>query len=288
MLTSMTGHGQAVVQDDSVRVLAEVRSVNNRFLKTHIHSDLDVNRAAQLESLLKQHIARGNVNLKVVYERINQQNNLQINAAVVRSYWLQLAEIAGNSQHVNVESILGLPGVVTESLIEDDSDIWPLIEQAVTEALQQLTVMRQQEGAAMKSDILQNCDHIDRDLDRIRELAPTVAENYEDRIRERMKGLLEKYQIEPQAVDLVREIGLFAERADISEEIVRLSSHLQQFREVCEGKESNGRKLDFLVQEFLRETNTIGSKASHSEIASCVVSIKTSIERIREMVQNVE
>lgn len=284
----MTGHGQAVVQDDTARVLAEVRTVNNRFLKTHIHCDLDVNRTAQLESLLKQHIARGNVNLKVVFERINQQNNLKINASVVRAYWLQLAEIAGSSQHVNVESILSLPGVVSESLVDDDSDVWPLIEQAVLESLKQLKSMRQQEGAAMKSDILLNCDHIEHELNRIRELAPSVAENYEDRIRERMRGLLEKYQVEPQAVDLVREIGLFAERADISEEIVRLSSHLQQFREVCEGSESNGRKLDFLVQEFLRETNTIGAKASHSEIASCVVSIKTSIERIREMVQNVE
>jgi uncharacterized protein (TIGR00255 family) len=284
----MTGHGQAIVQDEKVRVLAEVRTVNNRFLKTHIHCDLDVNRQAQLENLLKENISRGNVNLKVVYERLNQPSKLQINAAVVRSYWLQLAEIAGNSQHVNVESVLHLPGVVSESLTEDDSDVWPLVEQAVIEALQQLKQMRDQEGVAMRTDILKNCEGIRTELDKIRQLAPSVVENYGMRMMERIKALLEKHQVEPQSVELIREVGVFAERVDISEEIVRLSSHILQFRDFCDESESSGRKLDFLVQEMLRETNTIGSKASDAEIANSVVNIKTNIERIREMVQNVE
>lgn len=287
-MTSMTGHGQALVQDESVRVLAEVRTVNNRFLKTHIHCDLDVNRQAQLENLLKENISRGNVNLKVVYERLNRPSGHQINAAVVRSYWLQLAEIAGNSQHVNVESVLHLPGVVSESLTEDDSDIWPLVEQAVIEALRQLKQMRDQEGVAMRTDILKNCDGIQAELEKIRELAPSVVENYGTRMMERIKALLEKHQVQPETVDLVREVGVFAERVDISEEIVRLASHILQFRDFCDEVESSGRKLDFLVQEMLRETNTIGSKASDAEIANSVVNIKTNIERIREMVQNVE
>jgi len=288
LLTSMTGHGQAVIQDDKIRVLAEVKTVNNRFLKTHIHCDLDVNRHAQLELLLKQSIGRGNVNLKVVYERINEPTNYRINESVVRSYWLQLAEIAGSSQHVNVESLLHLPGVVSESFSEDDSDIWPLVETAVIEALTQLKQMREQEGVAMRKDIIKNCDGIREELDKIRQLAPKVLENYEVRTMDRIKGLLEKHNIEPQGVDLIREIGIFAERVDISEEMVRLSSHIVQFREFCEESESSGRKLDFLVQEMLRETNTIGSKAGDAEIANSVVAIKTYIERIREMVQNVE
>lgn len=284
----MTGHGQALVQSPAVRVLVEVRSVNNRFLKTHIHCDLDVNRQAQLEVLLKQHLSRGSVNLKIKSEHLQQQEHYRINEAVVRAYWLQLSEIAGNSQRVNIESILPLPGVVRENIADDDAELWPVVEQAVTEALHKLSEMRQLEGAVMKADMLQNCDEIQRQLDSIRTLAPAVVDNFAQRMADRITSLLQKYDITTQPADIIREVGIFAERADVSEEIVRLGSHLQQFRQVSEAAESNGRKLDFLVQEMLRETNTIGSKASNSGIAACVISIKTGIERIREMVQNVE
>ena len=284
----MTGHGQALVQSPAVRVLVEVRSVNNRFLKTHIHCDLDVNRQAQLEILLKQHLSRGSVNLKIKSEHLQQQEHYRINEAVVRAYWLQLSEIAGNSQRVSIESILPLPGVVRENIADDDAELWPVVEQAVTEALRKLSEMRQLEGAVMKADMLQNCDEIQRQLDSIRTLAPAVVDNFAQRMTDRITSLLQKYDITTQPADIIREVGIFAERADVSEEIVRLGSHLQQFRQVSEAAESNGRKLDFLVQEMLRETNTIGSKASNSEIAACVISIKTGIERIREMVQNVE
>jgi uncharacterized protein (TIGR00255 family) len=283
----MTGHGQSLVQTEAVRVLAEVRSVNNRFLKTHLHSDLSVNRQADIELLVKQFISRGNVNLKIKIEHLDRQDSFRINSAVLRSYWLQLAEIAGNSQHVNVESLISLPGVIEEALTTDDAEVWPLVIQATTEALEQLQQMRRQEGSAMKADILQNLGDIEKHLESIQALAPAVIEAYETKLSERMKTLLERHDIEAQTVDIIREVGLFAERADISEEIVRLKSHLQQFRELCNGAE-NGRTLDFLVQEILRETNTIGSKASNAEIAGNVVAIKTMIERIREMVQNVE
>ena len=142
LLASMTGHGQALVQSPAVRVLVEVRSVNNRFLKTHIHCDLDVNRQAQLEVLLKQHLSRGSVNLKIKSEHLQQQEHYRINEAVVRAYWLQLSEIAGNSQRVNIESILPLPGVVRENIADDDAELWPVVEQAVTEALHKLSEMR--------------------------------------------------------------------------------------------------------------------------------------------------
>jgi uncharacterized protein (TIGR00255 family) len=125
-------------------------------------------------------------------------------------------------------------------------------------------------------------------LDEVEKLAPRVVENFSQRIRERIQNLLVKYEITAQPADVIREIGLFAERADIAEETVRLRSHLQQFDKTTAASESNGRRLDFLIQEFLRETNTIGSKAQDAEIANCVVEMKTIIERIREMVQNVE
>lgn len=125
-------------------------------------------------------------------------------------------------------------------------------------------------------------------LNEVERLAPRVVENYAQRLRERIQNLLAKYEIASQPADVIREIGIFAERADIAEETVRLRSHLQQFDKTTASDESNGRRLDFLIQEFLRETNTIGSKAQDAEIANCVVEMKTIIERIREMVQNVE
>jgi uncharacterized protein (TIGR00255 family) len=284
----MTGHGAALVQDAEIRVLAEVRSVNNRFLKTHIHCDLNVSRQSQLEALIKQHVNRGSLNLKIKSERLQRNDHYHFNEPVIRAYWLQLSEIAGSSQHINVESLLHLPGVVAESIAEDDSDIWTAVEKTVIEALQNLNQMRAHEGAAMKSDLLQNCGEIRNHLEQIETLAPGVVENFSSRMTERIKALLEKHDISTSPAEVIREVGIFSERVDVSEETVRLNSHLIQFAEVCESAVSNGRKLDFLVQEMLRETNTIGSKANDSQIASRVIEIKTLIERIREMVQNVE
>lgn len=288
MLLSMTGHGQALVQNSQVRVLAEVRSVNNRFLKTHINCDFDVNRQSQLENLVKQQVSRGNVNLKIRSQKLQQSQNYKLNEPAVRAYWLQLSEIAGSSQSVNLESILQLPGVIEENIAEDSDEVWEAVQQAVAESLDKLTQMRTLEGAAMEKDMRQNCRDVSDQLQKIRELAPGVIENYSQKITDRINGLLAKHDVTVQPTDIIKEVGVFAERVDISEEIVRLDSHLEQFHKVLDGDKSNGRKLDFLVQEMLRETNTIGSKANNAEIATGVVAIKTAIERIREMVQNVE
>ena len=289
MLLSMTGHGQSLVQNSQVRVLAEVRSVNNRFLKTNVSCDLDASHQSKLENLIKKFINRGSVNLKVKSERLLKGGDYKLNDAVIRAYWLQLSEVAGSSQSINVESLLQLPGVVQENVADDYSEvIWPSLEQAVTEALQKHLEMRSQEGAVMQHDMRQNCTAIRTELAEIQRVAPRVIENYSQKIIDRIKSLLEKHDISVQPADVIKEVGIFAERVDISEEIVRLSSHLNLFDSVIDADESNGRKLDFLVQEMLRETNTIGSKANDADIASRVVSIKTSIERIREMVQNVE
>ena len=140
----------------------------------------------------------------------------------------------------------------------------------------------------MAVDLEQNRTAILAQLDRIERRAPAVVEAYRDRLTDRIGKLLAEFDISSQPSDLIREVGLFAERSDISEEIVRLRSHLQQFGKIMQLAESSGRKLDFVTQEMFRETNTIGSKANDAEITQHVVEIKASIERIREMVQNVE
>ena len=285
----MTGHGQASVQDDQVRVVAELKTVNNRFLKTNINCDLDAAHESKLESLIKQNIQRGTVNLRLKTQLLGGEATCRLDDAVIRSYWLQLSEIAGSSQSVNVESLLVLPGVIAEN-VEDDLNevVWPAAEQATKNALAQLNEMRRLEGDAMQTDMLANCRIIAQQLEQVKELAPRVITNYSKRMTDRINSLLQTHDVSIQATDIIKEVGVFAEKCDISEEAVRLASHIEQFNRVIDESESNGKKLDFLVQEMLRETNTIGSKANDVDIANHVVEIKTCIERIREMVQNVE
>ena len=285
----MTGHGQASAPNDQVRVVAEIKSVNNRFLKTNVHCDLDTEHQSKLEALVKQKVKRGSVNLRVKTQLLDSSVECKLNESAIRSYWLQLSEIAGSSQSVNVESLLHLPGVVDNSI--DDSltqIVWPVAQQAVEEALEKLNQMRTIEGEVMQKDMLANADVIAEGLKTVEQLAPRVIEGYSRRMTDRINNLLAEHDVSIEPAAIIKEVGVFAEKVDISEETVRLGSHVEQFKQIAGAKQSEGKKLDFVVQEMLRETNTIGSKANDVEIANNVVSIKTAIERIREMVQNVE
>ncbi|MBR6436773.1 MAG: DUF1732 domain-containing protein, partial [Thermoguttaceae bacterium] len=169
--------------------------------------------------------------------------------------------------------------------LEDD---WLIIESAISEAAEKLTAMRLREGEAMKNDLSANIAEIRSYLEEIRVLAPNVPKNYASKLTERLNAILTEQGIEIDPKDVVREVAIFTDKCDISEEIVRLSSHLDQFNALLESNNAEGRKLDFLTQEMNRETNTIGSKANDLEIARRVIDIKAVIEKIREMVQNVE
>ena len=289
MLISMTGHGQASVQNEQFRVVAEVRSVNNRFLKTSINCDMDAEHQAKIEGLIKRNVSRGSVNFRIKTHFLGSGQVAKLNESVLRSYWLQLSEIAGNSQSINLESILTLPGIVQDNIDENIyREIWPIAEQAITQALTQLNMMRAEEGVVMQKDMQANCVEIAKALEEIKQRAPSVIENYSKKMTDRINKLLESYDVSIQVTDIIKEVGVFAEKCDVSEETVRLGSHIEQFNKIIREVGSNGKKLDFLVQEMLRETNTIGSKANDVTIAGHVVEIKTAIERIREMVQNVE
>jgi uncharacterized protein (TIGR00255 family) len=191
---------------------------------------------------------------------------------------------------VSLESLLALPGVVDEddAARRDAAGDWPLFSQAVEAAVQDMERMRAEEGRPMAVDMAANCREIGKALDRVEKRSPYVVDAYRARLEERVKRALAEFDITLNAGDLIREVSLFADRSDISEEIVRLRSHIDQFEKTLSAEESSGRKLDFLSQEMFRETNTIGSKANDVEIAHAVVEMKGGIERIREMVQNVE
>jgi uncharacterized protein (TIGR00255 family) len=227
-------------------------------------------------------------NIRIDRER--SPADFRLNAVALQSYRRQLAELEGREENdIAWETLLLLPGAVDETATVCDTDtVLPLVEKSLREALERLNQMRSGEGAAMARDLKANCEIVAEQLNYVAERTPLVVAAYRDRLTERLKQLLSDFNISVTAADVVREVGLFAERSDISEEVVRLRSHLQQFQQILTDRESNGRKLEFLTQEVFREANTIGSKANDAEIARYVVEIKTAVERVREMIQNVE
>jgi len=294
LLLSMTGHGEAHRHTDGVSVAVEVRTVNNRYLKFSFRAtDGYQSLEPQVENLVRQHVRRGTIQVSLLIDREPSAEDYRLNEVVLKGYLTQLQRLMGKSDHdssVPLASVLTLPGVVREptaglELIESQ---WPLIESVLAEALTNLTKMRTDEGRSMAADLAANARAIAAELTAVERRAPQVVDAYRSRLNDRLNKLLSELGVQIQPADIVREVGIFAERSDIAEEIVRLRSHLEQVDTVMATDESSGRKLEFLTQEMFRETNTIGSKANDAEIARHVIEMKSAIERMREMIQNVE
>jgi uncharacterized protein (TIGR00255 family) len=275
-------------------IAVEVRTVNNRHFKLSVRCSEGYAALEPLvEAVVREHVRRGTVQINLRVDRELTSDDYRLNESVLLGYLKQLDVILqqhGSGEPVRIDSILTLPGVVNElgaTLVAAESH-WPLIEPVLSEALTNLAQMRSAEGGAMLADLTSNLQIIASALAAVEVRAPLVIEGYRGRIQERLAKMLAEFGVSVGPADVAREVGLFAERTDISEEIVRLRSHLEQFGKVMQKEESPGRKLDFLTQEMFRETNTIGSKANDAEIARHVIEIKSLIERIREMVQNVE
>ena len=294
MLLSMTGFGEAHAQRDELAISVEVRCVNSRYLKlstrlTEGYSSLE----PQVESLVRKRIRRGTIQVNVRLNRDRSLDDYRINAEVLSSYRKQINSVReelGASRPIELESLLLLPGVVSEDAgrLGNAAESWPLVQDILEEALSNLDEMRSTEGRVMAEDLKANLQAVTASLDDVQTRAPLVADAYRDRLTERLNKIIAEHDVALDPSDVIKEVSLFADRSDISEEIVRLRSHVEQFTSIMETAESSGRKLEFLTQEMVREGNTIGSKANDVEIARHVIEIKTAIERIREMIQNVE
>ena len=294
MLLSMTGFGEAHGQRDGLAVAVEIRTINSRFFKLAVRAGEGYGLLEpQIEAIVRKSIRRGTIQINVRVDRAKSPEDFRINSQVLDRYRRQLESLNREwdlSGAVSLESLLLLPGVVEEDAGSSDppSDDWPLIAETLEGAMENLARMRAEEGHAMAGDLKANCRAAAASLAQIQRRAPIVVDAYRTRLEERLKRTLAEYDVVLDAGDLIREVSLFAERGDISEETVRLQSHLDQFGATMDLPESSGRRLEFLAQEMLRETNTIGSKANDVEIARQVIEIKAAIERIREMVQNIE
>lgn len=292
----MTGYGEASQANDRLTVQVEVRAVNNRYLKVSLRTVEPFNALeADIERVIRRRVKRGTIHVSLRVQRPAQPGDYVINPVALQSYTLQVQRLAKqlalpDGGQSLLSGVLSLPGVVPEPAVgafnaEED---WPLVEHTLEQAVTRMQQMRQDEGRAMASQLLHLRDQIGRELAQVQARTPLVVHSYRERLHERVRNLLSELDVPLDRNDLIREVAIFAERADISEEAVRLASHLSQFGEALQEPDSPGRKLEFLIQEMFRETNTMGSKASDVEISRHVVEIKGTLEKIRELVQNVE
>ena len=291
-MKSMTGYGRCHIEEDGREMTVEVKSVNHRFL------DISYRLSRTLSFLddavrkgVGARLARGHVDVFVSYANHRQDaKEVRVDTALAVAYRSALAELAAAvgvaSADVPLTDYARLPDVLTVQEKEEDQQVVrDLFERALDGALSGLIAMREQEGERMRADILEKIANIESIRNRVSERAPLVVAEYRDKLHQRIAQLTDG---EIDEARLITEVAIFADRAAIDEELVRLLSHIVAIRETVELAEPVGRKLDFLVQELNREVNTIGSKASDTMIAQAVVSAKGEIEKLREQVQNVE
>ncbi|HUU09951.1 MAG TPA: YicC/YloC family endoribonuclease [Phycisphaerae bacterium] len=288
MIRSMTGYGAAERTNDQVRIVVEVRSVNNRFLKVNqrVPSGLGAVEVT-IERLLRKAISRGTVNVALTVEPRGVAARAPINTDILAAYKRDLAAV---TDHLSDDALLTLPGVVgsEEILLTGIHDLPREIEAAVAAAVENLNRMRDTEGQATAGDLATTIDDVEQRIAAIQARAPTVVDEYRVRLKERVEAMLNGVDVTPDDQTLIREVAFFAERSDINEELARLASHVAQFREVLADSGLAGRKFEFLTQEMYREVNTIGSKANDPEISRQVVEIKVGIDRLREQSLNIE
>lgn len=300
-MRSMTGLGAAsrsAASSKSKRATAvlalsaEVRSVNHKFLqlKLRLPSELAL-LEPEVEALVRKRLERGSVTLNVTSHGAAQLSAAELDVDLARRYKAQLVKLArelGLEPDIELDDLARLPGVFSN---EPDGQAMKrgrkLLLEVVEAALDNLAEMREREGKVLARDLAKHGAEIARIAALIRARMPLVVKNHHENLRKRVADLIgEKAVVAP--ADLAREIALLADRLDVTEELTRLESHLAQLSALCAKPGSVGRQLDFLVQEFLREANTIGSKCNDAQVAHAVVELKTSIERLREQVQNVE
>jgi len=293
-MKSMTGYGRGECSQDGFKITAELAAVNRR------QSEISVNLPRELEMLEAQvrdaingAVARGRVTARLGIHAAEGKLSarMHINIPLAKAYAAELGRLAKTlklSGKVSLDQIIRAPGVFQsdEELVEAET-IWPLVEKAVKQALAALVKMREREGHHLARDLSARIEVMRAAVEKIQTQAPQTTENYRRQLVERIKcaGL---ENIAPDDERLLKEIVLFADRSDISEELTRLQSHFLQFDDCRKSREPVGRTLDFLAQEMNREINTIGSKANDALISREVVTLKAELEKFREQAQNVE
>ncbi|MDR1574327.1 MAG: YicC family protein [Clostridiales Family XIII bacterium] len=294
MIKSMTGFGRGEHSDGKRTVTAEIKSVNHRYCEISVRLPRRYGFVEEhAKAVVKEEIRRGKVDIFFSVESITGDDaRIQLNMAAAKQYFSNLRELQQHFEvggDIDLHLLAGMPDVMKQTPdIEDEEEIRATFETALRRALRHFDAMRAAEGGKLCEDIRARAGLIAACAAEIEAFAPEVVRAYADKLRERIRELIgNEIELPEERVSL--EAALFADKANITEELVRLKSHLAQLEDILsEGREANGKKLDFLVQEFNRETNTIGSKANDLRITKRVLDMKSETEKIREQVQNIE
>jgi uncharacterized protein (TIGR00255 family) len=292
-MKSMTGYGKAMVAGDDFSVSVDLKTVNNRFLDIHLRVGSEL---ASLEPSIKKRItsrlSRGRVDVTVSMERV-AQIAYEINRPLIAGYVNALKQLQQDFNiggELDINAITRIPGALQPARNGIDDRITIALEQALDQALDELEKMREQEGEALKKELRERVQKIEALVPIIENSAAGLADAYRLRLQKRISELLNRggQVIEIDPVRLAQEVAYLADRSDVSEEMVRLRSHLSQFQEALEASGDAGKMLDFLLQELNREANTTLSKSTDLAIKEAGLAIKAEVEKLREQVQNVE
>ena len=299
MLKSMTGFGRGQYEDENFSVTVEMKTVNHRYNEVAIRLPRFLNPLEdKIRKTILKTVNRGRIDVFINADYTSSENcTLKVDKNLAAAYHKALQEVGAaiGLEELNINSAQEVMYLsrcqdvinVKEGFFDVET-VWPKVEQAVEEALDNLVTMRETEGGNIYGDFIYRADLIAEKLTKIEERSPMVVEEYQAKLTDRLNNLLADHNITVEPERLLQEVAIFADRASITEEIVRLKSHIKQFKNIINSDQPVGRKLDFLIQEFNREANTIASKANDYTLAQIVVEIKAEIEKIREQIQNIE
>ena len=292
-MKSMTGYGRGSVSSDSFTVTVELKTVNNRFLDVNLRLPFELqSMETELKKIITQRLSRGRVDVNLQTER-TEEITYELNRPLITGYLSALKQLQDEfslAGEPDINVIARLPNVLQNQKSEVSSEYSEGVKNALAIALDELEKMREIEGEILKSELNNLLSEIENHLPIIESKSDTVTEEYRLRLTKRISEMLAKSdsQIELDQSRLAQEVAFLSDRSDISEEIQRLKSHIEQFRQIIDDTKEIGKRLDFLTQELNREANTIASKTQNLVVKESALSIKSAIEKIREQVQNVE
>lgn len=292
MLKSMTGFGRAKYEINSREYIIDIKSVNNRYSDITIKMPRSI---SFLEEKVKQKvtnsISRGKVEVFITFNNYSEQGkDIKINSELAKRYIEEIKQLSEETQidmNINLQEILKMPDVLNTRVDEEaEMLIWSELETALTEAINNFIKMRGTEGLKIQEDLEKRIDYIEKSVNSIDDISSTLVQEYISKLEKRINDILQNNIVDESR--LAQEVVIYSDKCSIEEELTRLKSHIIQFKELLNKNTANGKKIDFLIQEMNRETNTIGSKANNLNITNYVIEIKTELENIREQIQNVE
>lgn len=292
MIKSMTGYGRAELANDDLKITVEIKSVNNRYLDIGIKMPRQLGMLeSSIRSELKKYIKRGKVDVYISYEDLKEANmQVKYNSKIAGEYLQylrQMAEEYGISNDIRVSNLAKFPDVFTmEEEPLDPEQLWDSLRSVICEAAENFLQARIREGEFLYNDLMNKLDEMQGHVDFITERSPQIVASYRQRLYEKVRELIGESTIEDSRI--IQEVTIYADKVSVDEELVRLQSHIQATKAALNGSEGVGRKLDFIAQEMNRESNTILSKSDDLEVSDRAIELKTTVEKVREQIQNIE